>query len=159
MWLYNLTLKWRREEDCMDNTFDPHILALIHQALDEDIGSGDVTSNSIIPADAQMHGQFIAKQSGIIAGLDVAQAVYALFDPRVQFESLVEEGTPVIDREVVARASGSARSLLTVERTALNFLGRIVGHCNPHPPICRRSGRDEGSYTGYTEDRPGFTPA
>jgi len=111
----------------MDNTLDPHILAVIRQALDEDIGSGDATSNSIVPPKEQMHGQIIAKQSGIIAGLDIAQAVYALFDPQVEFENLVEEGAAVSNRDVVARASGAARSLLTVERTALNFLGRTSG--------------------------------
>ena len=111
----------------MDNTLDPHILEVIRQALDEDIGTGDATSNSIIPPEEQMHGQFVAKQAGIIAGLDVAQTVYTLFDPRVGFESLVEEGASVSNREVVAQASGPARSLLTSERTALNFLGRISG--------------------------------
>jgi nicotinate-nucleotide pyrophosphorylase (carboxylating) len=111
----------------MDNPLDPHILSIIRQALDEDIGSGDVTSNSIIPPEEQMHGQFIAKQAGVIAGLDVAKAVFNLLDPRVRFDSLAAEGARVSDRQVVARASGPARSLLTGERTALNFLGRISG--------------------------------
>ena len=111
----------------MPNLLDPQMLAIIRQALDEDIGPGDATSSSIIPAEAQMHGQIIAKQSGVIAGLDVAQAVYALFDPQISFESLVAEGAAVSSREVVARLAGSARSLLTVERTALNFLGRMSG--------------------------------
>jgi nicotinate-nucleotide pyrophosphorylase (carboxylating) len=108
-------------------TLDPLIIATIRQALDEDIGPGDVTSNSIIPPEERMHGQFIAKQAGVIAGLDVARAVYSLFDPRVGFENLVEEGATVSNRQVVAKASGPARSLLTAERTALNFLGRISG--------------------------------
>jgi len=108
-------------------TFAPQILFAIQRALEEDIGPGDATSNSIIPETAQMTGQIIAKQAGIIAGLDVAQAVYQMFDPKVKFESLAAEGAHVEDRQVLARAAGSARSLLTAERTALNFLGRMSG--------------------------------
>ena len=111
----------------MDTTLDPRILVIIRQALDEDIGNGDVTSNSIVPADAQMAGQIIAKQAGVIAGLDVAQVAYDLFNTRVSFQARVEEGEAVENRQVVAVVSGLARSLLTVERTALNFLGRMSG--------------------------------
>ena len=105
----------------------PDILETIQRALREDIGAGDVTSNSIIPADAVMTGQIIAKQSGVIAGLDVAQAVFAALDPRVEFTALVEEGARVENRQVVSRLAGPAVSLLTGERTALNFLGRVSG--------------------------------
>lgn len=105
----------------------PDILAAIHRALQEDIGEGDATSASIIPAEAQMTGQIIAKQAGIIAGLDVAQAVYDSFDPRVDFRAQAAEGARVTNRQVVATLSGPARSLLTAERTALNFLGRASG--------------------------------
>ena len=103
------------------------IYTVIRRALVEDIGSGDVTSNSIIPAEARMNGQIIAKQKGIIAGLDVAEAVYRTFDSRTEFTALVEEGCFVENRQVLAKVSGLARSLLTAERTALNFLGRMSG--------------------------------
>jgi nicotinate-nucleotide pyrophosphorylase (carboxylating) len=99
----------------------------IQRALAEDIGPGDATSNSIIPPAATMEGQIIAKQEGVIAGLDVAQAVYAAFDPEVDFHVQIEEGARVANRQVVVKVSGSARSLLTAERTALNFLGRMSG--------------------------------
>ena len=105
----------------------PDILTAIRRALDEDIGPGDATSESIIPPEAQMTGRIIAKQDGIIAGLDVAQAVYATFDPRVDFRALAGEGDRVVDRQTVAGVSGPARSLLTAERAALNFLGRVSG--------------------------------
>jgi nicotinate-nucleotide pyrophosphorylase (carboxylating) len=105
----------------------PEILDTIQRALAEDIGPGDATSNSIIPPAASMQGQIIAKQEGVIAGLDVAQAVYVAFDPKVEFQSQVKEGTRVVNRQVVAKVSGPARSLLTAERTALNFLGRMSG--------------------------------
>jgi nicotinate-nucleotide pyrophosphorylase (carboxylating) len=105
----------------------PDIIVAIQRALSEDIGTGDATSNSIIPPTVTMHGQIIAKQEGVIAGLDVAQAVYAMFDPRVEFSAQADEGIRVDNRQVVAKVSGPARSLLTAERTALNFLGRISG--------------------------------
>jgi nicotinate-nucleotide pyrophosphorylase (carboxylating) len=107
------------------NTKD--IYAVISRALVEDVGAGDVTSDSIIPADARMSGQIIAKQKGVIAGLDVAEAVYRTFDLLVEFTALAAEGSAVENRQVLAKVSGLARSLLTAERTALNFLGRMSG--------------------------------
>ena len=105
----------------------PAILEAIQRALAEDIGAGDATTDSIVPRDAQMAGRIIAKQAGVVAGLDVAQATYHLLDPAVSFEAEVAEGAQVTDRQVLARVSGSARTLLTGERTAINFLGRMSG--------------------------------
>jgi nicotinate-nucleotide pyrophosphorylase (carboxylating) len=111
-----------------ENTIlSPDIRARVHLALAEDIGSGDVTTNSIVPMDAMMNGKIIAKQAGTIAGLDVARLVYQTLDERVNFETCVTEGQRVENRQLLARVSGPARSLLTAERTALNFLGRISG--------------------------------
>jgi nicotinate-nucleotide pyrophosphorylase (carboxylating) len=103
------------------------ILETIQRALAEDIGSGDVTTNSVIPMDASMRGRIIAKQAGIIAGLDIARAVYMAVDPQVDFQTRIEEGAPVVNRQVLARVDGLTRSLLTAERTAMNFLGRMSG--------------------------------
>jgi nicotinate-nucleotide pyrophosphorylase (carboxylating) len=103
------------------------ILDIIRRALKEDIGSGDVTSNSIIPADAAMNGKIIAKQNGIVAGLDVARATFEILDSRIQFRAKVSEGSPVETSQTLATLSGPARPLLTAERTALNFLGRMSG--------------------------------
>ena len=105
----------------------PEILASIQRALEEDIGTGDVTTNSIVPANATMRGQIIAKQNGIIAGLDVAEACFNLIDPQISFTAQVGEGEQVQDRQLLATISGPARALLTGERTALNFLGRMSG--------------------------------
>jgi len=105
----------------------PEILASIQRALEEDIGTGDVTTNSIVPANATMRGQIIAKQNGIIAGLDVAEACFNLIDPQITFTAQVGEGEQVQDRQLLATVSGPARALLTGERTALNFLGRMSG--------------------------------
>jgi nicotinate-nucleotide pyrophosphorylase (carboxylating) len=103
------------------------ILTTIRIALAEDIGPGDATTNSIVPAEAAMRGQIIAKQDGVIAGLDVAQAVYQMVDAQVDFRPQVDEGVCATNCQILALVSGRTRSLLTAERTALNFLGRISG--------------------------------
>ena len=103
------------------------MIASIRRALKEDIGSGDATTSSIVPPEAIMRGQVIAKQAGIVAGLDVAAATLQLLDQRVKFTTRVAEGAHVENREVLATVSGPAWALLTGERTALNFLGRMSG--------------------------------
>ncbi|MBI4765367.1 MAG: carboxylating nicotinate-nucleotide diphosphorylase [Deltaproteobacteria bacterium] len=108
-------------------TLHPDILETIRRALIEDIGPGDATTDSIVPVEAVMQGRIIAKQEGIMAGLDVALAVYRMMDAELDFRPQVEEGSRVADRQVLAMVSGRARSLLTAERTALNFLGRMSG--------------------------------
>ena len=111
----------------MSNSLSPDILNAIRGALDEDIGSGDATTNSIVSLNAEMRGEIMAKQNGIVAGLDVAEAVFRDLDSRVVFSARVDEGARVQDREALAILHGPARALLTAERTALNFLGRMSG--------------------------------
>jgi nicotinate-nucleotide pyrophosphorylase (carboxylating) len=111
----------------MTNTLSPEIIACIQRALAEDIGPGDATTDSIVPADALSAGQIIAKQAGIVAGLDVAAAAFRLVDERIVFTPLATEGAAVTNRQPLATVTGPARGLLTAERTALNFLGRMSG--------------------------------
>lgn len=99
----------------------------IRRALAEDIGTGDVTTNSIVPADGLTRGYIVAKHDGVIAGLDVAAAVFAALDEDFLFRATVDEGAKVRIGTILAELSGSARILLTAERTALNFLGRMSG--------------------------------
>jgi nicotinate-nucleotide pyrophosphorylase (carboxylating) len=103
------------------------ILDCIRLALEEDLGTGDATTNGIVPEGAKLTGQIIAKQVGVVAGLDVARNVLLLLDDAVAFSSSVEEGAYVTKGTVLATLTGSARALLTGERTALNFLGRMSG--------------------------------
>lgn len=103
------------------------ILDTIQRALAEDIGAGDATTLSIVPPEATMRGQIIAKQDGIIAGLDVARAAYELLDSAVEFSPQLADGSRVTRAGVLALVSGRTSSLLTAERTALNFLGRMSG--------------------------------
>ena len=111
----------------LNQTLPPDILESIRRALVEDIGSGDVTTDSIVPSEAGMRGQIIAKQAGTIAGLEIAKAVYQTVDAQVDFQYQLDDGARVENRQVLALVSGRARSLLTAERTALNFLGRMSG--------------------------------
>jgi nicotinate-nucleotide pyrophosphorylase (carboxylating) len=110
-----------------DDVLSPEIIACIRRALDEDIGSGDVTTDSIVPADAVGRGRIIAKQDGVVAGLDVAAAAFRLVDERIVFTPLVAEGAFVEAGQPLAEVAGPVRPLLTAERTALNFLGRMSG--------------------------------
>jgi nicotinate-nucleotide pyrophosphorylase (carboxylating) len=109
------------------NNLHPLIIEAINRALNEDIGSGDATSESIIPPEATMHGNIIAKQHGVIAGLDVAIAVCAHVDPAITCTRVIAEGSVVTPGTLVAKFAGPARSLLTAERTILNFMGRMSG--------------------------------
>ncbi|HEX9422339.1 MAG TPA: carboxylating nicotinate-nucleotide diphosphorylase [Pyrinomonadaceae bacterium] len=109
------------------NKLQPEILACLKRALEEDIGTGDVTTNSIVPADAALRGQIIAKQAGIVAGLDIAEAVLLLLSGQINFRFNMIEGSEVDRSAIIADVSGPARALLSGERTALNFLGRMSG--------------------------------
>jgi nicotinate-nucleotide pyrophosphorylase (carboxylating) len=110
-----------------NNPLPSGILFAIQRALEEDIQSGDVTSNSIIPPKATMRGEIIAKQNGIVAGLDVAAACFRYIDESIAFTAHTSEGDSVQEKQLLATLEGPARALLTAERTALNFLGRMSG--------------------------------
>ena len=99
----------------------------ISRALDEDIGSGDVTTDTIVPANALLHGRIVAKEDGVVAGVEIARQVMLTLDQRVNFLAQVKDGTNVTRGMVLADLDGPARALLTGERIALNFLGRMSG--------------------------------
>ena len=111
----------------MNNALPPEIISCIRRALEEDIGNGDATTNSIVPETATLKGRIIAKQSGVVAGLEIANAVFLELNENVIFKQLVSDGSEVEKKTIIATVEGSARALLTGERTALNFLGRMSG--------------------------------
>ncbi|MFQ5342137.1 MAG: carboxylating nicotinate-nucleotide diphosphorylase [Anaerolineae bacterium] len=106
---------------------NPAVIPIIQRALDEDIGDGDVTTLCTVPPEAMLIGQFIAKEDGVIAGLEVAKLTFSLVDGRVQFTSRVADGNQVEAGKVIAEVSGPGRALLSGERVALNFLQRMSG--------------------------------
>ena len=93
--------------------------------LAEDIGDGDLTSESVVPADARLKASLLLKERGVVCGLEVAESVFRELDSSVVFERFVNDGDET--QGEVARVSGNARALLSGERTALNLLGRLSG--------------------------------
>jgi len=106
---------------------DLNLNDLIEKALKEDVGTGDITTLSTIPADKTITGRFIAKESGILCGEDVARAVFAFVDPAIELNFFYKDDDKITKGEVIATVSGLARSILTGERLALNLLQHMSG--------------------------------
>ncbi|MCL1835311.1 MAG: carboxylating nicotinate-nucleotide diphosphorylase [Oscillospiraceae bacterium] len=101
--------------------------AFLQAALEEDIGAGDVTTESCVPATARSCAVFIAKESGVVCGLEVAGRVFRLLDADVRFTPMLEDGEAVSAGAAIAEIEGPSRSILTGERTALNLLQHMSG--------------------------------
>jgi nicotinate-nucleotide pyrophosphorylase (carboxylating) len=99
---------------------------LIERALTEDVGAGDLTTAAVVPEGARARAVIVQREPGVMAGLDVAEAVFQRVGPALHFEPLVDQGG-WREPGPVASIEGSARSILTAERVALNFLGRLSG--------------------------------
>jgi len=106
---------------------DNDTLQLIDRALAEDVGDGDATTEATVDASARGVATITQKAPGVISGIDVAEAVFLRLDPDAVVERLGPEGEWREAGALVLRVEGSARALLTAERTALNFLGRLSG--------------------------------
>jgi nicotinate-nucleotide pyrophosphorylase (carboxylating) len=105
----------------------PEIDRIIEAALKEDIPDGDITSESLIPPESVSRAVFLAKEDGILAGIEVAARVFWKIDPHVVFEKEAEDGEVIEAGSTLARIEGPSISLLKSERTALNFLQRMSG--------------------------------
>ena len=103
------------------------VLDVIKQALEEDGAFADVTTLSTVAEDQQARASLVTRQAGIVAGLTVAALTFHTFDERLIIEPLVADGAFVERDTVLVRLRGSARSLLSAERVALNFLGHLSG--------------------------------
>lgn len=103
------------------------IKQVVDYALQEDIGNGDITTNSLIPYDMQAKATMVTKASGVIAGLAVAEYVFKTLSPDVLWKTFVNDGDKVAKGTLILEISGSYRALLTGERLALNFLQRMSG--------------------------------
>lgn len=95
--------------------------------LEEDIGTGDLTSEALIPEGAVTTGLIHAKDTGILCGVDVARRVFELLDPSLEFTALAQDGDTLEYGTKIAEIKGSARSVLTGERLALNLLQHLSG--------------------------------
>ncbi|HVP85998.1 MAG TPA: carboxylating nicotinate-nucleotide diphosphorylase [Rhizomicrobium sp.] len=112
-------------------TRPPHALLIeptVRHALEEDLGrAGDITTELTIPADKRITARLAARKDGTIAGLIAAQCAFRLVDPEVQFDVEVPDGSKASKGAVLATVKGHARAILTGERVALNFTGRLSG--------------------------------
>ncbi|HSH61942.1 MAG TPA: carboxylating nicotinate-nucleotide diphosphorylase, partial [Acidimicrobiales bacterium] len=103
------------------------VARVVHEALAEDVGSGDLTTNALFPPEARARAHLLVKEPGVVCGLPVAEAVFRSLDPEVRFEAFVPEGQHLRRAGQVAAVEGSARAVLSGERTALNLMGRLSG--------------------------------
>ncbi len=100
---------------------------VLELALREDIGSGDVTTDSVIPEDAVLTGEIRAKRSGVVSGTGLCRAVFRKLDPECEWEEIVCDGDRVSPGDIIARVTGRSRAILSAERTALNILQKMSG--------------------------------
>lgn len=134
------------------------IASIVRRALAEDLGSGDVTTESIVPAEAAARGQFIAKAAGVIAGWAVVGATFAALDRRAAVHPIVHDGAEARAGTVIGTVSGPARALLSGERVALNFLQRLSGIATMTRAFVRAA---EGTHAVILDTRktvPGLRP-
>ncbi len=106
---------------------NPQVRRIVELAIEEDLGTGDVTTEACVPRDARVAGEVVAKAHGVLAGLPVAVMVLQQVDPAIRWTLLVEDGSPVVPGQVVMRVEGPARTVLVAERTLLNFLMKLSG--------------------------------
>ena len=109
------------------NVKDELIDKLIDLAFAEDIGDGDHTTLSTIPADAMGKNMLLIKEDGVLAGVDMAKRIFHRFDPSLQVEVLIEDGAVVKKGDIAMYVTGSVRSLLQTERLMLNVMQRMSG--------------------------------
>ena len=107
--------------------FKEELRQFIRNVLDEDIGSGDLTTLATIPADAILRAEMNARETMVIAGIDIAERIIHTVDPAITVETLVQDGVEVTAGNTLMRLEGNARNILTAERSALNVLQHLSG--------------------------------
>lgn len=132
------------------------IKKLVEHCLNEDVGSGDLTTIATIPPDAVSTGYIVAKEDGVIAGLPLAREVFTQLDPAIQFREMIREGEKVARGRVLAEVTGSARAILTGERLALNFLQRLSGIATRTAGLVELVGGEKACVTDTRKTTPGL---
>ncbi|WP_417278902.1 carboxylating nicotinate-nucleotide diphosphorylase [Celeribacter sp.] len=137
----------------------PHLMIepVVRRALEEDLGlAGDITSMGAIPAGHRSVVTAVSRTEGVIAGLDCAEIACHLVDPKIKFTRLVEDGAPVSPGTHIATFEGPSRSLLTAERTALNFMGHLSGIASVTAGLVRAVAGTTAAITCTRKTTPGL---
>ncbi|MEA3504756.1 MAG: carboxylating nicotinate-nucleotide diphosphorylase [Bacteroidota bacterium] len=122
----------------MQKDYNKIVDSVIDQALIEDLGDGDHTSLSTIPANTKGEAQLVAKESGVIAGIQIAEKVFKRVDSEIEFEAIKKDGDKIEVGDVIFNVKGKAISLLSAERLALNFIQRMSGVATQTNDIVRK---------------------
>ncbi len=133
----------------------PKIRKIVRWALEEDIGPGDITSQYTVTEGLRAEAVVLAKQSAVVAGLDVARLVFKTVDKDIQFSPNLTDGNKVNPADVLAVVSGPVRGILTAERTALNFLGRMSGIATLTSKFVEAIGGTRAKVTDTRKTTPG----
>jgi len=128
----------------------------IKEALDEDVGTGDITTDSCVPESVISNGAFIAKEAGVICGLGVVKRVFEMLDSSVDITLLVSDGDTVKAGDVIAKISGPSRAILTGERTALNLLQHMSGIATRTAEAVRQVSGTKTKILDTRKTTPGF---
>lgn len=130
---------------------------LVRSALLEDLGrAGDLTTDAIVPADAQAELRLVARQEGVLAGLDMARLAFRALDAQSRFEPVLRDGSELAPGQEIARIHGSARAILTAERVALNYLCHLSGVATATASISRAIADTGARVTCTRKTMPGL---
>lgn len=130
---------------------------LVQMALAEDLGrGGDITSNSTVPAETRATVVIAAREDGRIAGMDLAEAAFRMVDPDLKITRLKPEGSDVAKGDAVLEIEGRARSILTAERVALNFIGHLSGIATLTLKMVRAVGNHKARIAATRKTTPGL---
>ena len=137
----------------MNNTFEPKkIDALIQLAIDEDIGTGDITTANLLPDDLAATGVFLAKGNGVVAGLPVVEYFFSRLDTSVLINRVAAEGAFVRAGEIIATISGRARTLLSGGADRIKLSPTAVRHSNNYRSIYRKDKTTENRHHGHAKN-------
>ena len=130
---------------------------LVRMALQEDLGrAGDLTTDTIVPQDATATLRLVAREAGVLAGLDLARLAFGLMDARTQFERVLADGSALTPGAEIARIHGPARAILSGERVALNYLCHLSGVASATAGIARAIAHTPARITCTRKTVPGL---
>lgn len=139
-----------------ERLFQEQVESVISLALAEDMGHGDATTEALIPADLRGKASVLIKESGVLAGIGIAEKVFRRVDSSLEVEVLVKDGTRVRPGDNVATITGRADSILTAERTAINFLQRLSGIATRTAEYAAKTEGFKAEITDTRKTTPGF---